>query len=391
MAIGQYAIFISSPVIFLQSPVQVGRGGCSKLNNLLEIAWAKTQSSSKELTEVESYLITQPEDSLIPKRVQQITGISDGELCAATRASVAHQRLVRAVSQSEAVDSFLPLVIHFARFERPFLADLCQRFGGPSLEENLICTHQLALRLLKNLPRRGLRAVAGYLGLAVPELRRAADHVRATAFIWSSFVSVLREQHGVTTVRELRAWLEREEPVKNPVRKYPMEPGVRQDLPDGPGIYRMLRSSGDTLYVGKAKSLRSRVFSYFRKSTRHPDHILEMLSQARDLSFEQTASAVEAALREADKIKEENPPYNVALRNIRRTLGYYTAEFDRYTEIAKGGPGNPISREELLAKYRVNISFSKTISEENADKVIEMIENLENVDNVKKLLDLLVV
>jgi 2-methylcitrate dehydratase PrpD len=65
-------------------------------------------------------------------------------------------------------------------------------------------------------------------------------------------------------------------------------------------------------------------------------------------------------------------------------------EFDRYTEIAKGDPRNPMSQEELLAKYRANIAFSNTISRENADKALEMVENLENVDNVKILVDLLV-
>jgi hypothetical protein len=88
---------------------------------------------------------------------------------------------------------------------------------------------------------------------------------------------------------------------------------VRLSLPDAPGIYRMLRTSGDVLYVGKAASLRHRVNSYFRKQTGMPERILEMLSQARGISFDVTPSALEAALFEPDEIKRHRPPYNLAL------------------------------------------------------------------------------
>src|SRR5262245_34287057 len=75
----------------------------------------------------------------------------------------------------------------------------------------------------------------------------------------------------------------------------------------------MLRTSGDVLYVGKAASLRHRVNSYFRKQTGVPERTLEMLSQARGISFDVARSALEAALIEPDEIKQHRPPYNVAL------------------------------------------------------------------------------
>lgn len=65
-------------------------------------------------------------------------------------------------------------------------------------------------------------------------------------------------------------------------------------------------------------------------------------------------------------------------------------EFDRFTEIARGDPRNPISRKELLAKYQTNIEFSNTVSGENAEKVLKMVEDLENINSVKKLVDLLI-
>jgi len=66
-------------------------------------------------------------------------------------------------------------------------------------------------------------------------------------------------------------------------------------------------------------------------------------------------------------------------------------EFDEFAEIASGDPRNPISREQLMAKFWHNIDFSRTISRQNAEKFVKAVENLENLDNVKKLVDLLVV
>jgi hypothetical protein len=104
-------------------------------------------------------------------------------------------------------------------------------------------------------------------------------------------------------------------------------------LPDSPGIYRMLRSNGDLLYVGKAKSLKKRVNSYFRPGARHAEHTLEMLSQARRLEVTPTASALEAAVLECDQIKTLEPPYNIALKNAQRELIFCSHD------LSSSGPG----------------------------------------------------
>ena len=97
---------------------------------------------------------------------------------------------------------------------------------------------------------------------------------------------------------------------------------VRLSLPDTPGIYRMLRTDGSVLYVGKAASLHHRVNSYFRKQNGVPERSLEMLSQARAISFDVTPTPLEAALLEPDEIKRHRPPYNVALTTENRALWF---------------------------------------------------------------------
>jgi DNA polymerase-3 subunit epsilon len=109
-----------------------------------------------------------------------------------------------------------------------------------------------------------------------------------------------------------------------------MDPDIRRHLPDAPGIYRMLRGGGDLLYIGKAKSLKQRVNSYFRPKAPHAEHTLEMLTQARGLDVTPTGSALEAAILESDEIKRHSPPYNIALRRRDRQLAFITRDLTRH-------------------------------------------------------------
>jgi DNA polymerase-3 subunit epsilon len=151
------------------------------------------------------------------------------------------------------------------------------------------------------------------LGRGVGALRRSADHVEATAFLWQELAHRL-EDEGIATWGALHEWLAA--PVdsrKRPRRVWPMPRETRLSLPKSPGVYRMLRTSGDVLYVGKASSLHDRVNSHFRKQHGVDERMLEMLSQARAISFEVTATPLDAALLETDEIKRHRPPYNLAL------------------------------------------------------------------------------
>jgi len=86
-------------------------------------------------------------------------------------------------------------------------------------------------------------------------------------------------------------------------------------LPKRPGVYRYLDRDGNTLYVGKAKSLHSRVRSYFQPSAKHAPHIERMLADVADLDIIVVDTEMEALILEANLIKRERPRYNVVLRD----------------------------------------------------------------------------
>jgi DNA polymerase-3 subunit epsilon len=281
--------------------------------HLLEIGWARALRTT--ITHAHASLIALPDAAQIPPAVARITGISANMLQDAVEGRLAWRELSRHAADLSPQPA--PTVIHFARFEQPFLRSL----AAGVFPLDVVCTRDIARRLLPDLPRCGLRALAGYFGRAVGALRRSADHVEATAFVWQELVRLL-EKEGVTTWGALHDWLAAVKPTTRRHRVWPMPREIRLSAPHASGIYRMLRTDGSVLYVGKAASLHHRVNSYFRKQNGVHERALEMLSQARAISFAVTPSPLEAALLEPDEIKRHRPPYNVALTVENRALWF---------------------------------------------------------------------
>lgn len=85
-------------------------------------------------------------------------------------------------------------------------------------------------------------------------------------------------------------------------------------LPGLPGVYRMLNSDGDILYVGKAKNLKKRVHSYTQPD-KQVIRIQRMIAQTAHMEFTTTHTEAEALLLEANLIKKLKPRYNILLRD----------------------------------------------------------------------------
>ena len=78
-------------------------------------------------------------------------------------------------------------------------------------------------------------------------------------------------------------------------------------LPEEPGVYQFRSARGTILYIGKAKSLRSRVRSYFQNPAGRSPRIRRMLAEAADLDIIIAGSEVEALILENQLIKKEQP------------------------------------------------------------------------------------
>ena len=86
-------------------------------------------------------------------------------------------------------------------------------------------------------------------------------------------------------------------------------------VPDHPGIYIMKDSDGQILYIGKSKSLKKRVSSYFQNFGKHPLRIQTMVTNVREFEYILTDSEMEALILEANLIKRHKPRFNVLLKD----------------------------------------------------------------------------
>lgn len=91
-----------------------------------------------------------------------------------------------------------------------------------------------------------------------------------------------------------------------------------QHLPTQPGVYIFKDGGGEILYIGKAKSLRARVRSYFTRGQDHSPKTRELARRIEDLETIVVGSEVEALLLEANLIKAHRPRFNIQLRDDKR-------------------------------------------------------------------------
>src|SRR5574343_494246 len=108
------------------------------------------------------------------------------------------------------------------------------------------------------------------------------------------------------------------------------------NLPDKPGVYFFIgNSKSEILYIGKATSLRDRTRSYFAKdliATRGP-MILDMVTTAFTVKYQETDSVLEALILEANLIKKYQPKYNTKEKD-NKSFNYVCITEDEIPRVA---------------------------------------------------------
>lgn len=103
-------------------------------------------------------------------------------------------------------------------------------------------------------------------------------------------------------------------------------------LPDQPGIYKFYNKSGILIYVGKAKNLKKRVSSYFTKANTADRKTRKMVSEIEKIEFTIVNSEFDALLLENNLIKENQPRYNIMLRDD-KTYPFICVTNERFPRI----------------------------------------------------------
>jgi len=105
-------------------------------------------------------------------------------------------------------------------------------------------------------------------------------------------------------------------------------------VPKLPGVYRMLNSNNEVLYVGKAKNLPNRLKSYVSEKS-HIIRTERMLSQTKKLEITTTSNESEALLLEANLIKKFKPRFNILLRDDKSFPFIFIGNQDKWSQIKR--------------------------------------------------------
>ncbi|MBN1434110.1 GIY-YIG nuclease family protein [Candidatus Fermentibacterales bacterium] len=326
-------------------------GPAPATSRLLEIAWVRlpmTAQPGPPPSDGVSFVLAQPPDEPVATAILRLTGISQEDITGGADPKAVSRALREAMESLPPVPGGPFLLAHYARFERPCVESLLD-LTGTAMRPVFICTWEIARRVLPELPRRGLRAISGYFGHGIHDLKRALPNALATVTVWYGLLDLLDSERGITGLRGLLELLQEPPPARTRNWDIPMPREDRLAIPDGPGVYRFLGASGQVLYVGKATSLRSRVNSYFR-TKRADEKVLELVTQTRLIETTPTETALEAALLELELIRSLNPPYNTLLRDRGREVWHYSPDLGRCScEGATGFPVGPLPSSDCLA------------------------------------------
>jgi DNA polymerase III epsilon subunit family exonuclease len=274
----------------------------------------------------------------LPPTISRLTGLRDVELRAAPRPELAVRRFLAFAGDA-------PLAAHNARFDVGFLDRSVERLTGRRVAAPVVDTVWLARRLLQRRSERfSLRELAHFFGTSCEPCHRALPDAVATAEILVALLGLAQER-GARTLAEV---IELAAPR---ARRLHARRALVAGAPATPGVYLFHDRNGVVLYVGKARSLRPRLRSYFAGDRQRPAVEAALGAVAR-IEWRELGSELEASLEELRLIRELRPPANArAMRPDRHS--YLERRGDRWAVVAKPGRFGPISskrRAQLAAR-----------------------------------------
>ncbi|KLI60464.1 excinuclease ABC subunit UvrC [Brachyspira hyodysenteriae] len=142
-------------------------------------------------------------------------------------------------------------------------------------------------------------------------------------------------------------------------------------IPDKSGVYFMKDSKSEIIYIGKAKSLKKRVSSYFNNSNKDAK-TTALVEHIRDIEYILTENEVEALILEAEMIRKHKPHYNILLKD-QKSFPFIAITNEHFPRVIKAR--NVIDKDNAR-KYKKY--YGPYVAAERADNIVKFI-----IDNFK--------
>ncbi|MGI6711823.1 MAG: GIY-YIG nuclease family protein [Bacillota bacterium] len=107
-----------------------------------------------------------------------------------------------------------------------------------------------------------------------------------------------------------------------------------KELPQKPGVYLMMDSRGNIIYIGKAKNLKNRVSQYFRNQKNRDPKVAEMINHISAFKYFVTDTELDALINECRLIKKIKPRYNRLMKNSGKYI-YIKISCEQYPKVIK--------------------------------------------------------
>ncbi len=238
----------------------------------------------------------------IPPEIVSLTGITDTMVYAAPRLDAVLPAFLEFAKGAV-------LVAHNAGFDTNFVRKACLRHGYRWPRPTVVCTVQLARRVLtrEEAPSCRLSFLAELLGARTRPVHRALADARATVDVFHSLLERVGAV-GVQSLEELLDFIPEVTPEQRRKRT------MAAELPSEPGVYLFRGPGNEVLYVGTATDLKRRVRQYFTASeTRR--RLREMVALATRVDHVTCAHPLEAQVRELRLLSSHKPAYNRRSKN----------------------------------------------------------------------------
>jgi DNA polymerase III subunit epsilon len=248
----------------------------------------------------------------IPAYIESFTGITNEMVANAPRfADIAALMLEKLRGPAPGpVDGAPIFVAHNARFDYAFLRTEFRRLDV-QFSARVLCTVKLSRRLFPEYHRHNLDAVMERHRLTCTARHRALGDARVLGDLWAKLRGEIAEEELAAATQIIIG-----------ANKLPahLPPGLADELPEGPGVYRLFGEDDVLLYIGKSHSLRTRILGHF---SAHPggaaDHAeakeQKKARQTRRIDWLETAGELGAQLKEAEWIKAQKPLYNKRVKS----------------------------------------------------------------------------